>query len=59
MPAAWSPYFMVDDCDATADKAKSLGAQIYVKPTDIPNVGRYAVLGDPQGAMFDIIKVAM
>jgi predicted enzyme related to lactoylglutathione lyase len=59
MPAAWAPYFMVDDCDATADKAKSLGAQIYVKPTDLPNIGRYAVIGDPQGAMFDIIKVAM
>ncbi len=59
MPAAWSPYFMVDDCDAIADKAKSLGAQIYVKPTDMPHVGRYAVIGDPQGAMFDIIKVSM
>jgi predicted enzyme related to lactoylglutathione lyase len=59
MPAAWSPYIMVDDCDATADKAKSLGAQIYVKPTDIPHVGRFAVIGDPQGAMIDIIKVSM
>lgn len=59
MPSSWTPYFAVDDCDATADKAKSLGAQVYVKPTDIPNVGRFAVIGDPQGAMFDIIKVAM
>jgi len=59
MPPTWSPYFAVDDCDATADSAKSLGAQIYVKPTDIPNVGRFAVMADPQGAPFDIIKVAM
>jgi len=59
MPSNWSPYFAVDDCDAAADNAKSLGAQIYVKPTDIPNAGRFAVLGDPQGAQFNIIKVAM
>lgn len=59
MPSSWAPYFAVDDCDATADTAKSLGAQVYVNPTDIPNVGRFAVLGDPQGATFDIIKVSM
>jgi len=59
MPSNWAPYFAVDDCDATADQAKALGAQIYVKPTDIPNTGRFAVLGDPQGAQFNIIKVAM
>jgi uncharacterized protein len=57
-PPNWSPYFSVDDCDATVTKAKSLGAQIYVPPTDIPNVGRFAVIADPQGAMFDVIKLS-
>jgi predicted enzyme related to lactoylglutathione lyase len=54
MPPNWVPYFQVDDCDASAAKAKSLGANIGVKPTDIPNVGRFAMVADPQGAMFSI-----
>jgi predicted enzyme related to lactoylglutathione lyase len=58
MPANWTPYFAVDDCDATVAKAKSLGAQVYVPPTDIATVGRFAVLADPQGASFDVIKLA-
>ncbi len=57
-PPNWSPYFSVDDCDGTVAKAKSLGAQIYVPPTDIPNVGRFSVIADPQGAMFDVIKLS-
>ncbi len=57
MPASWTPYLDVEDCDAIVAKAKSLGAQIYVPPTDIPNVGRFAVIGDPQGAMVDVVKL--
>src|SRR5436309_5521827 len=55
VPAHWMPYFAVDDCDATAAKAKSLGGQNYVPPTDIPNVGRFSVIADPQGASFAVI----
>jgi predicted enzyme related to lactoylglutathione lyase len=58
MPASWSPYFAVDDCDAMVAKAKSMGAQVYVSPTEIPTVGRFAVLADPQGAAFDVIKLS-
>src|SRR5436305_1325414 len=58
MPLAWTPYFAVDDCDATVKKATQLGGHVFMKPTDIPNVGRFAVLADPQGAVFDIIKIA-
>jgi predicted enzyme related to lactoylglutathione lyase len=56
MPTAWNPYFAVEDCDATAEKVKSLGGRVYMPPSDIPDVGRFAVLADPQGAMFNIIK---
>jgi predicted enzyme related to lactoylglutathione lyase len=56
MPAHWLPYFASADVDATAKKAGSLGAQTYVPPTDIPGVGRFAVLADPQGATFALIK---
>lgn len=52
----WYPYFAVDDCDATVEKARSLGAQVHMPPTDIPKTGRFAVLSDPQGASFGVIK---
>lgn len=53
----WMPYFAVDDCDAMTAKAKSAGATAFVEPTDIEKVGRFSVLGDPQGAVFAIIKL--
>jgi predicted enzyme related to lactoylglutathione lyase len=58
MPPAWLPYFMVTDVEATTAKAKSLGATIYVESKDIPNVGRFAVIADPQGAVFNVFKPA-
>jgi predicted enzyme related to lactoylglutathione lyase len=56
-PPHWLNYFAVTDCDATAKKAQELGAVLYVPPTDIPKVGRFSVIRDPQGAVFAIIKV--
>ncbi len=55
MPPHWMVYFAVDDCDATAAKAVELGGSNPVPPTDIPQ-GRIAVLNDPHGAVFSIIK---
>lgn len=57
MPPNWGIYIAVDDCDVTVAQATSLGGRTYVPPTDIPNVGRFAVLADPQGAMFNVIKL--
>jgi predicted enzyme related to lactoylglutathione lyase len=57
MPPNWMPYFAVDDCDAKAGQAKSLGANLIVEPQDIPNVGRFSYIADPQGAVFAIIKL--
>ncbi|PYS64629.1 MAG: VOC family protein [Acidobacteria bacterium] len=59
MPPNWGIYIAVDDCDGTAQKATSLGGRQYVPPTDIPKVGRFAVLSDPQGAVFSIIKLSL
>jgi uncharacterized protein len=56
VPPWWAIYFAVDDCDATAKAAEAAGGKIHVPPTDIPNVGRFAVLSDPQGAAFCILK---
>jgi uncharacterized protein len=56
MPPNWTPYVMVENADAVAEKAKSLGGQVHVGPQDIPNMGRFAILGDPQGATFAIYQ---
>jgi predicted enzyme related to lactoylglutathione lyase len=54
VPSYWMPYFQVDDCDASANKAKDLGAKVMIAPQDIPGTGRFAIVTDPQGAMFAI-----
>lgn len=54
-PSHWLPYFAVTNVDEAAKKGASLGAATYVPPTDIPNVGRFAVLADPQGAAFAVV----
>lgn len=58
-PSFWLPYFAVEDCDGTVEKTSAAGGQVHVPPTDIPNAGRFAVLMDPQGAAFAIIKPLM
>jgi len=49
-PAHWLIYVGVDDVDASAEFAKSLGGNVH-KVMDIPNVGRMAIIQDPTGAM--------
>jgi predicted enzyme related to lactoylglutathione lyase len=46
----WLAYVSVPDTDATVARAQELGAKVMVPPTDIPTVGRFAVITDPQGA---------
>ncbi|MBV9773943.1 MAG: VOC family protein, partial [Gemmatimonadetes bacterium] len=58
MPIGWHVYFAVEDCDASADLAKELGARLHVPPSDISDVGRFALVQDPQGAMFSILQPA-
>src|SRR5438552_2062405 len=57
IPPHWNSYVSVDDIEATAAKAKSLGAAVFAEPMDI-EPGRFAVLADPQGAMFNVIKMS-
>jgi len=56
VPPHWMPYIRVENADASASKAVSLGAQQIVAPSDIPNVGRFAVLQDPTGATISIFQ---
>lgn len=56
MPPHWLPYVAVDDPDATAARAKRSGGKVHVEPTDIPGVGRFAVIEDPTGAFLAVMK---
>jgi predicted enzyme related to lactoylglutathione lyase len=56
VPQAWLPYVQVASADATHEKAKRLGATILVTPTDIPNVGRFSILADTQGATIGVLQ---
>lgn len=47
----WMAHVAVDDVDALTTKAESLGATTLVPPQDIPTVGRFSVIRDPQRAM--------
>ena len=56
MPPNWTGYICVDDCDAAAAKAKALGGSVRREPLDIPGIGRFAIVADPAGAIFAIMK---
>ena len=56
MPPQWGSYVTVDDADQAAERAVALGGKVLVPPMDVPTVGRMAVLQDPQGAVFSVMK---
>jgi uncharacterized protein len=52
VPPLWNSYVSVESADAAADRAKELGATVHAPPFDVMDVGRMAVIQDPQGAFF-------
>jgi len=57
IPPHWMVYVTVADCDERAAKAQQLGGKLRVPPMDIPNVGRFSIIDDPQGATFSILHL--
>ena len=55
MPSAWGAYITVDNVDALIPRVEKLGGKIVVPPMDIPDLGRFVVIRDPQGAMVSLI----
>jgi len=55
MPPSWGSYVTVDDVDARVARVQSLGGKLLLAPQDIPNVGRFSVIADPQGATLAMI----
>ncbi len=56
VPANWLSYFAVRNVDESAEKVKELGGTVNMPPADIPDMGRFAVVADPQGAVFAIFS---
>ena len=54
VPSFWLDYFAVADCDATVEKAKTLGGMAFAEPMEPWPGRRLAVLMDPQGATFGV-----
>ncbi len=57
MPSHWMSYVAVDDVDGTVARVESLGGKTCVPPSDIPTVGRFAVITDPSGATISLLKL--
>jgi hypothetical protein len=59
VPPNWGSYVTVIDVDAIARRAGPLGGKVVHGPQDIPGVGRFAVIIDPQGAALNVISDSM
>lgn len=57
-PPHWTAYVTVPEVDASTNQAAKLGAKVLVPPMDIPKVGRFSVMQDPQGAVFCLFASA-
>ncbi len=57
-PPAWTVYFAVDSADDTVAQVKKNGGQVVMEPMDVMDQGRMAIVRDPEGAGFNIIKPA-
>ena len=58
-PPSWLVYIAAPDVDATVEAAQALGGKLLKAPTNIPGIGRFAVLSDPLGAAFAVFTPAM
>ena len=52
----WIGYVTVTNVDAGAVQAKELGGSVYLGPADVPGIGRYALVADPQGGYLALFK---
>lgn len=58
VPPHWLSYWGVDDVDTRTARVAGAGGQVVVPPTDIPTVGRFSIVADPQGATIALFKSA-
>jgi predicted enzyme related to lactoylglutathione lyase len=59
LPPSWITYFQVADCAKSVAKAKRLGGKVVMATTHVPEMLKFAVLRDPQGAVFGVLEPQM
>jgi predicted enzyme related to lactoylglutathione lyase len=55
-PPHWMAHVEVENVDRTVEQVKAKGGKIHVPPMDIPTVGRFSVIADPQGAAISVFQ---
>ncbi len=58
VPPCWTGYIGVDDVDAKTAEFVAAGGAVHHGPDEIPGVGRFSVVADPQGAVVCLFKPA-
>ncbi len=58
LPPNWGAFVTVNDVDSVAANAQQLGGKLLLEPKDMPNVGRFCVIQDRQGAVISAITYA-
>jgi hypothetical protein len=56
VPSHWMSYVAVADLDASLAKVKKLGGSVHMGATDIPGMGKFAIVADPAGASFALYR---
>lgn len=56
VPDNWLVYFATADLDADLERLPDLGATVAVAPMEIEGTGRFAIVVDPQGAVFGLFE---
>lgn len=59
LPTGWTGYVGVDDVDASVAKLTAAGGEVHVEAMDLPGVGRMAMVADPQGVAFQLMRGAI
>ncbi|WP_051870286.1 VOC family protein, partial [Streptomyces resistomycificus] len=57
-PVVWYVTFAVSDVDATVETLRAAGGSVVFEPGDVPGMGRFASVTDPQGAAFHLWQAA-
>ena len=55
-PSFWLSYVLVDDIEASTQKAKSLGAQVIKDVMEVTDMGWLSIIQDPTGAALGLWK---
>jgi predicted enzyme related to lactoylglutathione lyase len=56
IPAHWMTYMKVDDIERAEEDARQAGGEITRSITDLPGIGRIALVSDASGAMIGLIE---